>query len=603
MGENYMALKNLFVRDTRIILSWEERYAKLQLVYNDLVAPYKTIAEHWEHFESLKPYFKDENASYAIINPSQFTAVIDIVEKLQTEYGTNKKMCVLYDDKIKNIQALDSPPEGFTIKYSLSGSDLIRELPDHTIECDDGWTVWNQYIWHLPRLSEQKLQEFRRKKIGREELIKFLKEDLPLYQSAGQEIACDINIKEESACSIELGRIERDFVELTVKWSVPLDSIDPEFDVFGYVISDNTVYTGINPLEIESYCPNVTGKNSLSFNKIAKFLDEAYEKWYPWITGNTHQFESIHHWLKPPFHSFLKVDIKTQDNIGQAIGQPYILIGDECLSAYIVNEALSSDYYHLRAGWIKTSDLKSSVAERIINDPLAAMAPVALTCHQILHTGDRTLSDKWQDILFSEKYSWFESGTKANTASAHFHYLINQGLSGGISGGFEAFMAYGLPYLIEYLNQNSVKPLILLDSEYKSALNTIIENTPVLKSSEIECITYNHLTQATLRKHRLGIIIEPEGNLDYAPVANMLFSACEKNDLCLCYTRKKVKELKSDEKQSLSRLLRADSPDDLEYLIRNISESHSAPATTKFREDLRLPFTKLFYHEKTVTLN
>ena len=387
-----MALKNLFVRDTRIIVSWEEKYAKIQLVYNDLVAPFKTIVEHWDHFHVLRQYFTDDNASYAIIHPSQFTEAMQSVIDLREEYGSNKKMCFIIDDTVQNLIVLDSAPTDFVIRYDLAGYNLIRKLPDKAIECDDGWSVWNNtYMWHLPKLSDKDLEGFRRTKITQDDLIQFLKNDLPLYRNAGQEIECDISLADDTACTVEIGRVDRDSIHLTVNWNVPVDSVDPEFDMFGYVLSDNTVFSGLNPLEIEQYCPNVTGRNGLSYNKIATFLDNAYPRWKPWITGNIEQFESIHRWLNPPYYTFLAEYIKTNNGIGEAYAQPYILIGTECLSSTIVKQVLSSDYYHLREGWIRSKDLQTSISSQIIRDPEEFMNVIDLDSHQILHKGDSTI--------------------------------------------------------------------------------------------------------------------------------------------------------------------------------------------------------------------
>ncbi len=598
-----MAIKNLFVRDTRIIISWEERYAKIQLVYNDLVAPYKTIVEHWEHFNLLRQYFSDENASYAIVHPSQFSSAMKSINNLKSEYGSHKKMCFIIDDKVQEMRVLDAPPEGFTIKYTLSGSDLNRELPDKTIECEDGWTVWGGCIWHLPKLSDKQLNGFRRNRILREEFIQFLKQDLPLYRSAGQKIECDINIKDESAFNVEIDHVERDAVDLSMKWNVPLDSVNPEFDLYGYILSNNTIYSGLNPLEIEKFCPNVTGKNSISFNKIAVFLEEAYQKWLPWITGKIQEFDKIHHWLKPPFYTFMKVDINIQDGIGQAVGKPYILVDNECLSADLVNDILLSEYYHLRTGWIKAADLKSSIDKQIISNPAAEMAPSVLTSHQILHLGDDVLSEKWQDILFTEKYQWFIGGTKMSIALAHFDYLFKQGINGGLDGGFESFMAYGFPYLLEYLKQNEIQPLIAIDSEYKTAMNTIIENTPILKNSGVEVIVYNALNQARLNKYKLAVVIEPEDVYNLPPYYDALLAITEKCDLCMCFTKKSPGNYSNDKKGSLLKLLKTESQEDLPYLIRNVRTPQDAPLATAYSKDLRLPFADLVYHEKTVNLD
>ena len=598
-----MALKNLFVKDTRIIVSWEERYAKIQLVYNDIIAPYKTIAEHWEQFVSLRKYFTDENASYAIIQPSQFSAAMKTLGELMKLYGSNKRMCFIIDDKTKAIQILNSPPEDYRIIYWLNGSELMRVLPNKAIECEDGWTVWNNNIWYLPQLSEKDLQGFRRHKIAKDEMIPFLKNDLPLYRSTGQEIDCDIDITDEPACTIEFGRFERDAIELIINWSVPLDSIDPSFDIFGYVKSNNTIYSGLNPLEIEQFCPNISGKNGLSFDKIAIFLDNAYEKWLPWFTGDTQKFEGLHHWLKPPFYTFLRVGIKTQNGIGKSFARPYILIGNECLSATIVKQALSSEYFHLIAGWIKTSDLKAAINSRIINDPDIQMTPFYLSGNQILHQGDKSLTENWQDILFAEKHLWYTGGTKASVSSAHLNYLFKQGLDGGLSGGYETFMAYGLPYLVNYLKENQhVKPLLLLSNEYQAAISTIIENTPILKNSDIEVVPFNHLKQFKQNKHTIGIVIEPETTFSEAAVAEHLTSVMGNCDICLVFAKKKPDELTKTENILFQILLRTAFPSDIPYLIRDVRESHDAPQTIKFTKDLHLPSAELIYHEQKLNI-
>lgn len=594
-----MALKNLFVRDTRIIISWEERYAKIQLVYNDLVAPIKTIVEHWERFEVLKKYFTDDNASYAIINPSQFTEAMKSIEKLKAEYGANKKMCFIIDDTVQNMKALETAPEDFVIKYNLSGSNLIRELPDQATECDDGWSVWkNSFIWHLPKLSAQDLKGFRRTKITRDELIKFLQEDLPKYREAGQETECDISITDEKACTIDIGRVERDSIHLTVNWSVPVDSVDSEFDIFGYILSNNTVYSGLNPLEIEQYCPNVTGRNGLSFNKIAIFLDNAYPRWKPWMTGNVEYFEALHHWLTPPYYSFLKIGTVEKNGIGNTYGKPYILIGDECLSSTIVQQALASDYFHLRNGWIRSEDMKKAISNRIVENPNSAMSTIELDQHQILRRGDSNLKEKWQDVLISYTSQWYNGGTKSSIASAHFDYLTKWGIDGGLSGGYETFMAYGVPYLIQFLKANKIKPIILVNSEYKATISTIISSIPILEEANTEVHTYNRLSECKLYNPRISIIIEPE-----TTISDDIFTIMDTCELCLFFPKKQTSQFTSEEKDLMIRLLGIDHEEDLPYLIRNVNEPLNAPAFTAFPENLHLATRQLVFHEGSIKLD
>ncbi len=591
-----MALKNIFVRDTRIIISWEQRYAKIQLVYNDLVAPIKTIIDHWEHFAILRKYFTDDNASYAIINPSQFTDAMHSIEELKAEYGLNKKMCFIIDDTIQNMKTLETAPEGYIIKYKLSGSDLDRILPENAIECEDGWSVWNNTcIWHLPKLSELDLMGFKRTKITRDELITFLKNELPHYRESGQEIECDLQITDEAASTVDIGCVERDSIQLTINWAVSLDSIDTEFDLFGYVLSNNTIYTGLNPLEIEQFCPNVNGRNGLSFNKIASFLDKVYPRWKPWITGNVEQFEAIHRWLIPPFYSFLKVITYESHGIGRTSGKPYIMIGNECLSSTIIQQALSSEYYHLLNGWIRSKDLKTAINQQIIDNPDSSMRIIDLDQHQILHKGDSSLKKNWQDILINNEIQWYTEGAKTNVASAHLSYLTLWGIDGGISGGYEAFMAYGLPYLIQFLKKNEIKPVILIDSEYKSSIDFIISSIPILNLSGAKAFTFDNLSDCKTGSPCLGIIIEPP-----VSVSDKIITILDACDLNLFFPKKTVKQFTFEEKEVISRLLGNEHTEDLYFLIRNVCESLNAPAPTIFPENLHLNTAPLIFHENTI---
>ena len=594
-----MALKNLFVRDTRIIISWEERYAKIQLVYNDLVAPIKTIIDHWEHFDLIRPYFTDDNASYAIVNPSQFAEAMRSIEKLKADYGENKKMCFIIDDTVQNMKVLEAAPEGHIIKYKLSASDLIRELPEKTIECDDGWTVWNNnFIWHLPKLSVPDLKGFRRQKITRDELISFLKEELPRYRESGQEIECDINITDDSGCSIEIGRVDRDSIHLTVNWAVPIDSVDTEFDIFGYILSNNTVYSGLNPLEIEQYCPNVTGRNGLSFTKIAAFLDNAYPRWKPWITGNIEQFESIHKWLTPPYYPILKIMNKDEHGIGNTYGLPYIKIGYECLSATILKQALSSGYYHLREGWIRATDLKTAISADIMDNPDASMDIMIPDTHQILHKGDSYLKNKWKDILISNNIPWYAGSNKYNIAYSHLDYLFKWGIEGGLSGGYEAFMSYCLPYLIEFFKTSNLHPIILVDSEYKDFISTIIENTSILRQSDAEVHPYNRLAECKLNSQRICVAIEPPENKTAEIITIM--DSCE---FSLVFPKKTINQLSATEKETIARLLGIDHMEDLKYIVRSINEPLDEPSATVFPENLKLSETALVFHQKSLNLS
>ena len=273
------------------------------------------------------------------------------------------------------------------------------------------------------------------------------------------------------------------------------------------------------------------------------------------------------------------------------------MIGNECLSSTIIQQALSSEYYHLREGWIRSKDLKEAINKQIIENPDSSMRITILDQHQILHKGDNDLNKKWQDILITNNIQWYTGGTKTSIASAHLGFLTLWGIDGGICGGFEAFMAYGLPYLIQFLKAHEIKPVILLDSEYKASIDSIIKNIPILDQSSTEAYTYNHLSDCKLDNPCISIVIEPPKT-----VSEKIYKILNACDLCFFFPKKTVNQFTPEEKDFMSHLLGNKQAEDLYYQIRNVNESLSAPASTVFPENLHLATSPLIFHENTINL-
>ena len=159
-------------------------------------------------------------------------------------------------------------------------------------------------------------------------------------------------------------------------------------------------------------------------------------------------------------------------------------------------------------------------------------------------------------------------------------------------------MAYGLPYLIQFLNANEIKPVILIDSEYKASINTILESIPILDKANAEVYTYNHLSECKLYNPRLCIVIEPPES-----VSDEIITIMDTCELCLFFPKRHPTQYNEEEKALMARLLGTEHDDDLKYLIRSVNDVLNPPSSTTFPENLHLATMQLFFHEDSIKLN
>lgn len=600
-----MALKDLFLKDTRIVVSWIKDAAKIQLVYNDIVAPIKTIVEHWPDFVVLQKYFEDEKSPNAIILPKDYPEAMDILHKLQNTYNDSPKMCFIYSDEILAKKVLSAPPEEYVVRYERRDMSLIRIVPEDTIECDEGWTVWKEYLWNIPKMTSNEVQGFRRNEIKTEDLIRFLEHDLPRYNDLGISIECDFAYSSQRAVLLNITDVKRDSVTFDVKWSVSLDSIDTDFRYFGYVLSDNTVMSGIHPELIQEYFDRIIGTHVLYNDKIAQFMDRCYQTWNPWIVGKNEELEKTHCWLLPPYHSFIRMDKLPEKGIGRPMATPFIMIGDECLSAYMVDTMLKQKYTHIREGWLRADDLRTGIGKKISEDPVREMQSFRMTPYQLIHSGSSDLISTWQDILVSNT-KWVASGIKHKVARTHLDYLFSLGVPGGLMGGYEVFAAYGLFYIHDFCKVHTgISVLLLADESTADSLNGVIHGARLFERTQIAIMTYTEVSDAKTKAKPYDIVvhIEPDNDTNKPLQNEHIHEFADQARINLIFPLNYQLGMSGDKLQWYAAFLGLEHVQDTDELIRNVNVARNEPFRQAFSKNLGLNERPLKYHINSINLS
>lgn len=603
-----MGLKNMFLRSTRVIVSWEENFGKIQLVYNDFAAPYKTVVEHWPPFMDLAPFFKNTNSPYAVLQPSDFVRALKVLDRLKKLYESNEKMCFIYEDSAQKLDVCNEPPAEFIVKYVVEGSNLKRIVPNGTIEFDDGWYCWNNHLWK-PDLKNEELKKFREVIIDKKDIVKFLNNDMPRFLKTGMLIQCEVTLTDQKAISISIDNIERDKVDFDVIWNVPLDSINLDFKNFGYIISDNKIMRGIDPVEVETVFENIVGVHTLKGETIPAFLLDTYPRWKEWITGDTAKLLDDNKIIEPPYDAFLMVSNESKKGIGKGIATPYIVIGNECLSGKMINEALQHKYTHIKNGWIRKEDLVKHLDKQIVNDPGEMMKPFVLMPNQIIHQGDKRLSALWDGIEMIDN-TWVDNAPKYKMAEHHLDYLMHWGIEGGIIGGFEAFAAYGLSYVINYSLKNAAKVLIIISEECQETfekLTTLFSDDVVENTSVTTYQKWNKNGSGVKERFDLVVMVEPDaeiaaGNKSDSLVGEKVYDLLDKAGMSISFLANTMFNIINTQKEWYKSLLLLDDANDLAYLVRDINTPMSLPPKHAFKKSIFQDKEKLIFHKDALCL-
>ncbi len=509
-------ISRVFVKSTQVSLIREGQSFFLKFLYDNRASTYAEVIEKWPELTALDRFVEDARANIHEIRISDLRALRTVMETLRDQYDRQKKLSFYMASDVERIEIRDEAPNGFLVRYVREGNALIRLLPLGTVELEDGWLRLEDSYWRFDRLNESQIANFRCDCIEGPSIIPFLREDLETYAAAGVPVQCELSYEDEPAIALSISSFTPTRIELQPAWRVEISDIDESFQLKDYVLVRDTIRPGLLPSDLRSVLPDPERLVVLEDVRAAWFLDGFYPKWKRYISGDLSGFEAMHRWVEPPYRWLLIARAKQKRGIGRASAHPYARIGDEEFTVEQLREMLQQPYARIAAGWVRRRDLQTlGMDESGMMPDGKPLRPINLDAELLLHRGGKRL-----DALFSEMRmdgaSWRDSGDKHSCVNDHLAFLLHWGINGGMIGGYEAMVAYGMPMLLRYCEKN--RDAIVLVAGSGDDCRALSEASPIFgplfDDKRVRLIPYDKLSpdvERTLdQRWDLACLIEPD---------------------------------------------------------------------------------------------
>ncbi len=507
-------LKHLFNKDTQVILSYSAPHVLIKCFYDNVAAPVHLILEKWPELSALRNYFRNMSDKQCSVGIDQLESVRGLFRDLQKEFPKQSKLQITVDEIVSSFIIRADAPDDFLVRYERNGNRLIRRLPGSVTETDDGWMLRGYELWHYPKLNETYLEKFRKQYITERDLLEYTRDFFLIFRRADIRIESDIEYVGTPSVQLSLHSIFYNHINIRPHWSVAPETIDESISVPSHVVSGHTLRPGLSPKEVRNVLHDVKADTELKKDSIASFLDHWYLPWKLWITGETDYFESLHRWIKPPFHWILQVESQMTHGIGKAYAYPIACISTERLSVPQLAEAQRKEYYHLPTGWVQQKDIKTlGLNEDGTDIKNTSALPFPLNTEQLLCRGNSDIGDLWQGMAVNG-VEWFPDGDKHQIAEKHIQYLIYWGLYGGLIGGYETFVAYGMPVLNKHAKKEPDCRMLILGNPEDIARFRHDHFSFSDRDKRISVETYEQYISGPSRHKAwdIAVAIEPEKN-------------------------------------------------------------------------------------------
>ncbi len=505
----------MFNKNTQITLTYSAPNILLKCYYYNSAAPIRLIVEKWPELTALRPFFSQEEETQCIIPVDQLNLIRSHLGAIQNKMQKQKRLIITIEDKVAVFVVREAPPDDFTVRYKWEQGHLTRVLPTAVSEGKDGWLLRGYEYWHYPKLKTDELELFQKKEITQRELLYYTRDYFPVFRDAGIHLESEIEYESTPAVQLSIHSILHESIHIMPHWAVAPDTIDENVKIPGHVISGHTLRTGILPGEMKQVLSDAEKDTVLKGEAIAVFHDRWYPIWKKWIDGDVASFEEEHQWIMPPYHWILDVQSRLHHGVGKPYAYPIACIGKERISVKELNDAQQHEYYQFSTGWVRREELLtldlSQDGSKIGNVSANAFR---LDEEQWLNKGNAKLDILWKGMV-SNGPEWQADGNRHSIAKSHLEYLIYWGLNGGLSGGYDAFIAYGMPALVSHARKNEdCRILVLGEALDVDGLKAQYNENPLIRSKQICIKTYENIfQQSELLKTKWDIeaLIEPEG--------------------------------------------------------------------------------------------
>ena len=499
----------LFNKDTQILLTFSEPDILIRCFYGGAAAPVGTVIDRWPELEGLRAFFQRDTAAQCMVPPGRLDEARGLLGRLAGRQQRNLRITV--DDRAAALIVRESAPEDFFIRYERDGDGLKRVLPGSVRELTDGWLLRGFELWHYPGLDRDGLLLIRKERFSREELLGFVRDVLPAFRRAGVRAQSAVEYDPVPAVRLTLHSVAPDRAGVRPNWAVPPASVDESLAIPGHVLSGGSLRPGIPPGDLKKALTDAEKDAVLRGEALGTFLDRRYIPWKPWIDGDTAAFEATHRWIDPPYCWILSVRQGLTRGVGRPVASPVACVGRERLTVQALIEARKGEYCRFPSGWTRRRDLDTlGLDEAGLFIGKISARPFRLDAELLVHCGGAKLDGLWRGMVIDGD-TFAVGGGKHACAGKHLKYLIRWGLNGGLTGGYEAFAAYGLPVLREHAAKYpDCRILVLASPGDAEALG---RSHP---SGDIRIDTYDRAASSGQDTARWDILtlIEPETGYD-----------------------------------------------------------------------------------------
>lgn len=576
-------LTQIFVKPACISLHFNQDRLLLECFYDSSPIFYSNLAEKWPQVSEIRPFFQQKNAAKTEIPIEKLDQARQSLNKIKN-LGI-KKLKVNIGLTAQQMVVTGQAPVQFRVRYTRRGESLVRQLPEGTRQLQNGWFLLDTTCWKYTDLTPQDLACLLKEEIPFSQLPSFVRETLPALRRAGVAVSSEIEYSEIPAVKLEISDVQENSVTLTPLWHVQPENVDETVSWPGYVLAENGVHSGIAPKELRTVFHQLWQARQLTGEEIGAFLDICFDAWRPWLTGDIQKFQQLHFWAEAPFRWVLRVTPGSDGEALRPMAEPLACIGQASVSVDELTLAQQSRYWRFQSGWVRQKNLlQLGLNERGTLIGVVPACPFPLTARQLLHQGDQSMDILWSDMRIVGP-EWCVQNDKHLCAAKHLSYLTAWGIAGGLTGGYEAFVAYGLPFLRQRLTQGECKTLILGRTEDIEALKQSGAGLAALTLLSYERVSRS--AQASATHWDLLVLLEPDGyHSGYEWNQVITASRLSARQLLVFFAEPPSKADPKRMEQLASLLKDERTPEILRYVVRGCRDAVRLPEAYRFQHGL-----------------
>lgn len=531
-------LSRVFNKPAQVSLVREGQTFFLRFLYDNRSATYAEVIDKWQEIGALDRFVGEAGQSSVAVGLSDVDALRSALRGMREQYAAQKKLNFYISAEVEAADMGIAAPDGYAVRYVREDNCLRRILPEGTVELEEGWMRLGNHYWRFERLNDAQLAGFRRDVIEPLSLISFLKEDIKAYLNAGIPIQSEISYHDESAVEILIASFDSTTIELQPIWHINYKDIDESFILTDYVLANDGIYPGLRPSQLQTVIHDLNQSTRLEGYEAARFLDEQYVAWKRHMIGDLTAFEAVHCWIEPPYRWVLSARAKETRGIGRAYAHPYASVGGEEFSVAQLQDMLKQPYVRIASGWVRNRDLCTlGMDENACMQDGTPLKPLRLDAELLLHRGGKKIDTVFSDMRLDGE-PWRDQGDKHSCARDHLDFLIHWGINGGLTGGYEAMAAHGLPLILRFRMDHRDATVLVLGS--KLDCDALREASPffgnALNGDKARLMSYaDYISQSAEvlnTRWDLACLIEPDIELSRASSAMVqamasLKSACK----------------------------------------------------------------------------